>query len=164
VAPILSSNIERNARLSSDSQYRYALTRTWDRRRDRVLFVGLNPSTADHEIDDPTVRRCIGFAISWGFGSVDLVNLFAYRATDPAELCEQSDPIGPENDRWISHYVNTAKLVIVAWGHKGSLHNRDSSVLSKIIRPHCLGVTRDGFPRHPLYVPGITRPAKYRIV
>jgi hypothetical protein len=117
------------------------------------MFVGLNPSTADAMHDDPTVRRCIGFARAWGFGKMILTNLFAFRSTNPAGLGDVSDPIGPENDRWIEMGSQIASLTVVSWGVHGRLLDRDRAVLAMLRDPHCLGKTKIGAPRHPLYMP-----------
>lgn len=144
--------VESWARLSSCERYRYALGRIWDRKLDAVMFVGLNPSTADQTNDDPTVRRCVQFASGWGFGSVILTNLFGYRSKDPRDLCEIDDPVGPENDDWLAYYANKAELVVVAWGARGDLMERDAEVLSLLRDTKCLGTTKNGAPRHPLYL------------
>lgn len=141
-----------SAKLSSCRQYRYTLVRAWDDSRPTVMFVGLNPSTADAKINDPTVRRCIGFARRWGFGKLVLTNLFAFRSTDPSLLKDIDDPIGPDNDHWIAESSRTADLTVVAWGIHGRLRDRDQEVLSQLKEPHCLGTTKSGAPRHPLYL------------
>src|SRR5881396_744410 len=112
------------ATFSRDRRYRYRLWRRWDRSRAVVAFVMLNPSTADAMHDDPTIRRCIGFARNWGFGGVDVVNLFALRATDPRALRRAHDPVGPANDRHIASAGSRASLVILAWGAQGRLRGR----------------------------------------
>jgi hypothetical protein len=145
--------IRSSATLSRCRQYRYTLTRTWDSTGPTVVFVGLNPSTADAKIDDPTVRRCIGFARSWGFGKLILTNLFAFRSTDPNVLEHVADPIGPKNDQWIASTSEVADLTVVAWGIHGGLQHRDQVVLELLREPHCLGTTKSGAPRHPLYLP-----------
>lgn len=121
----------------------------------------LNPSTADAEFDDPTIRRCIRFAREAGHGSLIVGNLFAWRATDPAELLSVNDPIGPENDLAISEIANGASIVVCAWGAK-PFGGRDAAVLSLISkanqRAHCLKLTRKGHPAHPLYLPASLRP------
>ena len=148
--------MQRTARISPCSMYRYSLSRTWDTSLPRVLFVGLNPSTADDQCDDPTVRRCIGFAQRWGYGGLILVNLFAYRTTDPSGLTEVDDPIGSENDHWIAVEQARVDRVVAAWGNHGVLLNRDEAVLETLTRAYCLGITKAGCPRHPLYLAATT--------
>src|SRR5438128_11131670 len=104
------------ATFSRDRRYRYRLWRRWDRSRAVVAFVMLSPSTADAMHDDPTIRRCVGFARAWGCGGVDVVNLFALRATDPRALRKAADPIGPANERHLRRAVRAAGLVVLAWG------------------------------------------------
>ena len=125
-----------------------------------VTFIGLNPSTADEYADDPTIRRCIGFARSWGFGRLKMLNLYAYRATDPLRLADTDDPVGPHNDCTISKVVGGSDLVICAWGVRAG-HDRAAKVLAFIGAPHCLGLTKDGYPRHPLYVKADTLPQPF---
>jgi hypothetical protein len=148
--PIVTSS---SAVLSADSVYRYLLTRTWREEADRACFVMLNPSTADADTDDPTIRRCIRFAEAWGFGSLTVVNVFAYRATHPRELLKASDPCGAT--------AGMAAQTIVAWG----AHARSAPHLAEVLRaipsPKCLGLTQCGSPRHPLYVRGDTKPVRY---
>lgn len=146
----------RSATFSPCRSYRYSLTRVWNPKLPSVMFVGLNPSTADEHGDDPTVRRCIGFARKWGFGGVMLVNLFAYRSTDPSGLLEVDDPIGRGNDRHILSCAGRAKRIVVAWGTKGCLLDRNQDVLAILPRAYCFGVTKEGHPKHPLYLAGDT--------
>jgi hypothetical protein len=137
--------------------YRYLLWREWHPDSPRLALIMLNPSTADEQKNDPTIRRCIGFAHAWGFGSVEVVNLFAYRATDSKELLKVDDPVGAENDGYIVQAVERCSYVVVAWGTKGILLDRDRQVLQLLgDRPNvgCLGVTKGGHPRHPLYLRG----------
>jgi hypothetical protein len=142
-----------SAIFSSCRKYRYALTRTWVSRGRKVMFIGLNPSTADESSNDPTVRRCIGFAQRWGFQGMVLTNLFGYRSTDPSKLARLTDPVGAENDFWIEESRRTVDLVVVAWGARGSLHERDTAVLANLTNASCLGRTLSGAPKHPLYLP-----------
>ena len=144
------------ATFSADGRYRYRLWRRWDRARPVVAFVMLNPSTADATRDDPTIRRCISFARAWGFGGVEVVNLFAYRATDPRVLRRARDPVGPGNDRQIARACREAALVVAAWGasHAG---DRAAHVLRRLSAPRCFGTTRSGQPAHPLYLPRTAR-------
>lgn len=117
----------------------------------------LNPNTADAECDDPTIRRCIRFAQSWGCGSVEIVNLFAYRTPDPCALLHAADPTGPDNDHYLIQAIDRAHTIVVAWGTHGSLLDRNRFVLDLLAareQAFCLGLTKNGHPRHPLYVKG----------
>ncbi len=143
--------MKNTARLSRCRTYRYALWRTWDDTRGRVLFVGLNPSTADETSDDPTLRRCMNFARDWGYGGVCMANLFAYRATDPGELRRVKDPIGPRNNRWLRQLADEASLVVAAWGNDGVYLDRSSKVRGLLPGMRCLNLNRSGEPAHPLY-------------
>jgi len=123
------------------------------------VFILLNPSTADEERNDRTIRRCIGFARAWNFGSVEVVNLFAYSATDARELLKRDDTVGDENDLFLIQAVERCSTVVVGWGSRGALLGRDRKVLSLLADKKdmfCLGITKDGQPRHPLYVKGDT--------
>lgn len=151
-----------SAEFSACREYRYSLSRVWDAELPVIAFVGLNPSTAAETVDDPTVRRCIGFAKTWKYGGLILVNLFAFRSTDPAALRKTDDPIGPDNDASIIRHCWSAKRVVVAWGTHGCLLDRDDHVLALLARPFCLGVTNAGAPKHPLYLAGDTRLRPYR--
>jgi hypothetical protein len=149
--------------LSLDRHYRYVLWREWGAPDcPYALFVGLNPSTADETTDDPTIRRCIGFARSLGFDTLCMANLFAFRTTYPNEMLAAQDPVGPENDRWISDLSKDARITIAAWGVPGRFRGRDQVVLPMLRDPQCLGVTAGGCPKHPLYLPAITRPIPYK--
>lgn len=153
----------KGAVIDETGMYRYSLRRIWDSELPCVAFVMLNPSIADDEIDDPTIRRCIGFAKSWGYGSLEVVNLFAYRATDPDELKLCLDPIGPDNDKYINEAICRAGMIITAWGTKGSLMRRNKEVM-KILHPYspkCLEITKAGHPKHPLYVAANIRLQNY---
>ena len=143
--------VNKNAIFSDCRKYRYALSRTWNGKKKTILFIGLNPSTADEKIDDPTIRRCINYAQNWGYGSLLMVNLFAYRATMPTELKNVKNPIGNDNDLHIIELSKKADLAVAAWGNEGSLLNRDKEV--KIIIPilMCLKINKSGQPAHPLY-------------
>ncbi len=145
------------------SRYRYRLTRVWNPDGPMVLFIGLNPSTADATHDDPTVRRCVRFARDWGFGGLLLGNLYAHRATRPADLAAAASPVGRGNDQALRAMAGMAGSVIVAWGNGGLGNGRDVAVLGLLERPVlCLGTTARGAPRHPLYVAAGTRPVPYR--
>lgn len=136
-------------------QYRYTLWRAWSDDSPHIIFIMLNPNTADAQRNDPTIRRCIGFARAWGFGSLEVVNLFAYRTPDPRALSRIADPIGEDNDHFLAQAAARARYIVAAWGTKGALLNRDQAVLRLLSgqdRLYCLGRTKDGYPRHPLYV------------
>lgn len=144
-----------------DGPYRYRLWRTWAPTLPRCVFVMLNPSTADANQDDPTIRRCIAFATTWGYGSLDVVNLYALRATDPRELRRTDvDPYGgPRNWDTCCAAFAQAQLVVAAWGVHGSRHPRGRGLFGiPSLELHVLGLTKGGFPKHPLYVAGVTRP------
>lgn len=148
--------MQSDARLSECGLYRYSLTRTWDSSISPAVFVMLNPSTADGTVDDPTIKRCMSFAQTWGRGGIAVVNLFAFRATDPDAMKAASDPVGPENDAEILRCVAGADRVVAAWGVHGGYKGRDSAVVELLRKAGrsmaCFGTTKDGYPRHPLYV------------
>jgi len=138
--------------LSDCARYRYALWRRWVQ-GPAVLFIGLNPSTADALQDDPTIRRCIRFAKAWGYRALYMANLFAFRATDPRDMKAVVDPVGPDNDGWLWQLAYDADLVVAAWGAHGEHRDRAAAVARRLAkRLHCLGRTTAGHPRHPLYV------------
>ena len=143
--------VNKNATLSDCRKYRYVLSRTWDRKKKTILFIGLNPSTADEQIDDPTIRRCINYAQNWGYGSLLMVNLFAYRATMPTELKKVKNPIGNDNDLHIKELIKKVDLAVAAWGNEGSLLNRDKEIKKIIPNLMCLKINKSGQPAHPLY-------------
>lgn len=142
------------ATFSPCRRYRYTLTRSIGAGTRRALFVMLNPSTADEAQDDPTIRRCIAFARREGCGSLEVANLFAWRATDPVELRTAPDPVGPDNDRHIVEAAGRASLIVCAWGVHGCLLGRERAVRQLLAGRalHALGFTKEGAPRHPLYV------------
>jgi hypothetical protein len=146
---------EADAAISACGRWRYSLSRRWQR-GPLLLFVLLNPSTADAERDDPTVARCVRRACDLGFGGIELVNLFALRATDPRALALAPDPVGPGNDDAIGVALGRADMCIAAWGQKGRLGSRDAAVRAQLalsgVPVRVLGLCRDGAPRHPLYV------------
>lgn len=153
-----------SAVFSLDRTYRYQLWREWDSTLPTVMFIGLNPSTADETKDDPTIRRCIGFAKSWGHGSLCMTNLFAFRATDPADMMCATEPIGSQNNRHLMELAETIGLIIAAWGTHGVFQNRASEVLRMWSpgRLHHLGLTKDGHPKHPLYLKADLKPILWK--
>jgi hypothetical protein len=150
--------IIKDAILSNDGVHRYNLIREWDAINPSMLFVMLNPSTADAVEDDPTIRRCMGFARRENCGMIEVVNLFAYRATDPKELKKTDTPlVGADNDEIIQLAAEESDIIVCAWGTNGTLNGRNKEVISllqSVGKPiMCLGKTKDGHPKHPLYLP-----------
>jgi len=116
-------------------------------------MIGLNPSTADEYEDDPTVRRCLGYAERWHFGGLVMLNAFALRSTDPKALRQHSDPVGPQNDAALAQVCGGASLIVAAWGNGGLLRGRGEELIARIPAMRCFGLTSQGQPRHPLYLP-----------
>jgi len=139
--------------MSDCGTWRYSLWRTWSFFGDKMIFVGLNPSTADDKVDDNTIRRCVRFARNNGCGRLTMLNLFAFRAKDPWEMKAAADPVGPHNDVIIKrHFEKGGITVVAAWGVEGFFKNRDREVMKMYPVWKCLGTTKHGFPRHPLYL------------
>jgi hypothetical protein len=149
------------ATFSTDRKYRYVLWRDWDLSKPVVVFIMLNPSTADELENDPTVERCERRAKKMGYGGLVVLNLFAFRATDPKELYSCLDPIGIQNDEAIANQVMKAHkeggIIICGWGTHGKLFSRGQKVLARFslifgIKPYYLELNKDGTPKHPLYI------------
>jgi hypothetical protein len=144
------------AAISCCGQYRYLLSRDDGIGRPAV-FIMLNPSTADAVADDPTIRRCRSFAATWGRSGILVLNLYALRSTHPAGLWRHPDPVGPDNDAWLTTVAAFAGDVVCAWGANAK-PDRVRQVVELLsaagARMLCLGTTKPGAPRHPLYVPG----------
>lgn len=152
----------RTALLSRDRVYRYELWRRWSDGGRYVQFVCLNPSTADEQTDDPTVKKCVKLAQLWGYDAICITNLFAYRATDPRAMMNAPDPVGLGNNRHLKRIAADASLVVAAWGRWGTFHNR-SAIVREMLRKydlHFLRITADE-PWHPLYLPDSTRPKRW---
>jgi hypothetical protein len=132
-------------------KYRYDLWRRWAE-GPYCMFIGLNPSTADETNDDPTVRRCIGYAKAWGYSALCMTNIFAWRDTDPSKMKAAAEPVGPENDAHLVRLSSAAAVVIAAWGTHGAHLERGDAVQKLIRNLHCLKLTADGSPGHPLYL------------
>ncbi len=152
--------VESGAKFSECRRYRYALWRKWDTELhgELVTFIGLNPSMADETFDDQTISRCIRFAKDWGYGGLLMLNVFGFRATDPKIMQAAKDPIGPGNDTAFRSYLPQAGMIVAAWG----VHcppDRERQLCEAIGREiYCLGRTKDGRPKHPLYVKANTKP------
>lgn len=155
--------VQRWAEISDDGLYRFLLGRSWDADLPVCVFIMLNPSTADARTDDPTIRRCINFAKSLGYGSLLVGNLYAFRATDPRDLFKASDPIGgAKNDEVLVDLLSRGEVVIAAWG----AHGKPDRVADVLRLPgadkiKALGITQSGAPRHPLYIPGSASPISW---
>lgn len=150
-----------NAELSPCRRYRYSLIRRFAP-GPYAMFIGLNPSTADETADDPTIRRCVAFAKSWGFGALVMTNLFAFRATDPRAIRAVADPVGSENNGALLDSAIGAGVIVAAWGAHGEYMRRDAHV--KAMLPGmlcCLRLTKGGHPGHPLYLPARLKPTPW---
>jgi hypothetical protein len=162
------TNICTGGALFDDARvYRYRLWREWAPGAVRILWIMLNPSTADEVELDPTIRRCVGFTKRWGYGGIEICNIFALRSTDPLDLYGGwIDPIGRGNDETILSACKEASLIMAAWGVHGEFFNRGKAVEELLVNHgyemKCLGTTKAGFPRHPLYVRGDTKPIPHR--
>lgn len=150
-----------SAVFSECGNFRYRLGRRWDWCAETLVYIMLNPSTADAEQDDPTIRRCIGFAKAHGFGGIEVLNLYAYRATKPSDLKKAGYLVGPDNDRHIALVAGLAKTICVAWGANAEGLVRPHVVLIMLralgIEPMCLSITKSGHPSHPLMLPSSCR-------
>lgn len=153
--------MKKSAILSRCRRYRYELSRIWDESRPLVLFIGLNPSTADAELDDNTSRVCINYAKRWDYGGLLLGNLFAFRSKDQAGLHGVKDPVGVDNDVSLARLQAQADLVVCAWSASGAYMGRDQAVLKSLRDPHCLVRLKSGHPGHPLYKSADLRPVRY---
>ena len=161
--------MNKDAILSPCGTYRYLLQRSWNPALEAVCFVMLNPSTADAEQDDPTIRKCIGFAQRLGFGQLEVVNLYAYRATNPDDMLDSAAAgiriEGPENERVVADSVKVCHEVICAWGTHRAAQFAGPAMLAYLRRlgakPKALRLTDKGFPGHPLYIPYAAKPVPY---
>lgn len=161
--------VERGAHVSDCGTYRYRLWREWDKSRPTLAFLMLNPPTADHLVDDPTVTRCFARAVANNFGRLEVANLFPLRATDPDELLTHPDPRGPRHaaNLAILDTADRASMVICAWGSHKAVETRAPEVLrllcvtgmgSKLFH---LGLSLDGSPKHPLYIAAGAQPQPF---
>jgi hypothetical protein len=173
--------LKSDAIFSNDRKYRYLLWRQWDNCKPSITFIGLNPSTADETENDPTIRRLISFAKGWGFGRMYMLNIFAYRATDPKNLKEAPNPTGelilgnPNrqiNDDYIFEYVDqlAVEKVVACWGNHGEFLNRGQEVravvnsspnVRRVGGAHVFKITKQGQPSHPLYLPADSQTVKW---
>lgn len=155
-----------SALISTCNKYRYSLTRIWDTNLPKVMFIMFNPSTADGTKDDPTIRRCIAFAKSWGYGGLYVCNILAYRATEPKDLLKVDNPFGDQNI-WVTRkHVDEVELIVCAWGNEPivkrifgatSPYSMLDFAKSKL---HYLQLSKNRVPKHPLYLPKHLKPVK----
>lgn len=157
--------LDSGALFSPCRRWRYLLWRRWDPDKDVCAFIGLNPSTADEMTDDPTVRRCIRYAKDWGYGSLWMLNAYAFRATDPKVMKAQgANALGPRNNEYIAAATRYAKVIVAAWGaHCDSEREVDiwRLVTGAGKTLSALGWTKDGHPKHPLYLPASLTPQSW---
>lgn len=160
-----------HAALSDDGLYRYVLLRRWDVRAGArlLLYIMLNPSTADASLNDATIRSCVRLAKQLGYGGIAVVNLFAFRSRDPGALLTTKDVVGPENDAWVEMMTLQATDVVAAWGAFVSKHldfKRQAGHIIELVTKHkplhCFATTRAGYPKHPLYLPTESRLVAWR--
>lgn len=159
--------MKKHAVISHCERYRYLLSRQWADEGKTAMFIMLNPSTATAFVDDPTVRRCVDFAKKWGYGCLEIANLFGFRATDPKALngLSEKEAVGPDNDTLLMSAASKADLVVLACGTGGTRYSREFKVRAMLhkagIQPHYLKLTKTGMSCHPLYLPSTLQPVPY---
>lgn len=157
----LFENKNKGAIFSDDRKYRYALWRLWDENKPLVMFIGLNPSTANENENDPTIRRVINFAKDWGYGGVYMMNLFAYVTAYPKELKECGNPVA-DNDHYLLNISMKCKDTVFAWGNFKEAEERSKEVQNMFKKATCLGINKNGTPKHPLYIKSNTRQINFK--
>lgn len=155
------------AEFAPDPRYRYRLWRHWNEEVPSLTFLMLNPSTATETVDDPTIRRCMGFAMNMGYGGVEILNIFAWRSTDPKQLLICKEPVGMENNARILTVAERSSMIVCAWGKLfRQLKWREGQII-ELLKPfssklHCLKYNEsDGSPAHPLYLHSTLRPLRW---
>jgi hypothetical protein len=146
------------ALFSDDKKYRYILSRIWDKNKPNIMFIMLNPSTADSEKDDPTIRRIINFTKSWNYGGFYVVNLYAFCSTDPKGLKNTQDPIGKDNIFHVKILISKIEKVIYAWGNN---EKEPQWLCDLVTTPYCIKISKNGIPTHPLYLKKELQPILY---
>jgi len=145
--------MRKSAILSEDRVYRWMLEREWDDNKPSIAYIMLNPSTADENEDDRTIKKLIKFTRVWGYGGLKVCNIYAYRATDPTELKSVTDPTGSENEKHVRELVASCDKIVFAWGNDAS----EPEWLKPLVpNPYCLKINKTGKPAHPLYQPDTT--------
>ena len=160
----------RTAVFSQDLKYRYLLSRRWAYRDGNlIVWVMLNPSTANDTENDPTIERCMRRSIEWGYAGMDVVNLYAFRATSPANLFKADDPVGPMNEDALNAAFSRAEMILLGWGAHARHTEQERAVLRELAGPltadkvHFLKIGKGGAPSHPLYLPYTLKPRRYFI-
>jgi hypothetical protein len=150
--------MKKHAIISRNGKYRYQLSRIWDEEKPNILFIMLNPSTADKDVNDPTTNRVIKFAKYWGYGGIFICNLYAYRSTDPNDLKYIDDPIGKNNIKHIRKLIGLTEKVIYAWGN----NQKEPEWLCDLVNtPYCIDISIKGIPKNPLYLKNNLQPKLY---
>jgi hypothetical protein len=146
--------MNRQAQFSEDGKHRFWLLRSWEQNPKMLLIIGLNPSTADDEKDDPTIRSCIRLATNNGFGGFVMCNLYSFITSDPEILKENmQDAVRPETDETLKRMIRNTQRTVCAWGKWSFIDERVKEVLQLIKEPHCFRQNNNGSPAHPLYLP-----------
>lgn len=159
-------NMNQGAHFSPDRRYRYSLWRIWNEDKPLVMFIGLNPSTANEREPDPTIRRVMKFAYNWGYGGIYMMNLFAFVTAYPIRLAEEADPLG-DNNGWLDKIAINCEMIVFAWGAFGDgkgrqlIRDRAESVKALFPGAYCIAKTKTGHPGHPLFLPGYLKPFPY---
>lgn len=156
--------MQKYALISECGRHRYMLSRVWDETKPMVMFIGLNPSRANHIINDPTITRCERFAASWGYGGMYFANLYSWRTPDPKNLVKHlTEAVGPFCNANLQYMISFCELVVCAWGSWKFIDSRVKEVLALVDDPYCLGLNKDGQPKHPLYLKASSQPTKYLV-
>ena len=143
--------LKKDAKITDDYKYRYSLTRIWDNSKEKLLFIMLNPSTADYRTDDRTIQKIVRFADSWGYGGIYVGNLYAFRSTDPKIMFRlpMEERKGPENEKYLRDLISKTEKVVYAWGNGESEPEWLKSLVKK---PYVIELSKYGIPKHPLYL------------
>jgi hypothetical protein len=152
---------DNGAAFSPDRQYRYALWRIWDKSKPLVMFIGLNPSTANESGNDPTINTVRALSMYWGYGGFYMMNLFAIVSSDPSVLKTHPDPLG-ENDGWIEKISQQCKTVVFAWGAFKEAKERCQKIMDQFPDALCIKILKDGSPKHPLFTPYNAVPINFK--
>lgn len=160
---LIDLTIPTGALFSDDGQHRYALWRVWSQARPPLMFIGLNPSTANGIANDPTITRLMARADREGFGALLAGNLYALVSSIPSPLTWRDDAVGSETDEYLRQMIGMSRRVLCAWGSFPAASKRAATVLAMVPEPYCLGTNSDGQPKHPLYIPYSTKMIKMQI-